>query len=237
MGWFKKQKKKLKKTFVFKAAKSVTRGAAKVVKVAAPLAGALIGGPIGAGIGTAVGAVAGQVGPNKNRAAQLKRSLLYGGAVTGGTAALGLVSGAGAGASLLQSAGSLFGGGAPAKSSLDDAFISQQKSAGGSGGLDSALLGGTSPGKGGSDNVALQAALAAASIFGTGGGQPTSGQTATEQMNGDQESQRLAQLALQQAEAQLAAQQQAAANSGAQEPPGFSWGLAAGAVVLFLLLN
>lgn len=101
-----------------KTVKVVTRGAAKIVKYAAPVAGAIVGGPLGAAAGSALGAAAGQVGPTKNRRKALMRSLKFGAAVTGGTAVLGLASGAGIGSSVLGSVSKIFGGGeAPAPTS------------------------------------------------------------------------------------------------------------------------
>lgn len=104
----KKLRKKLKKTFVFKAAKTVGRTGAKVVKYVAPVAGAILAGPLGAAAGAAVSGVASQVGPNKNRGAALKRALIYGGAVTGGAAALSVLGGTSLSTGILTSAGRIF---------------------------------------------------------------------------------------------------------------------------------
>lgn len=93
--------------------KDVTRVAAKAVMYAAPIVGTAVLGPIGGAAGTGLSALAGQVGPNKNKAAQLKRNLLYGAAVTGTGMALGAISGAGLTATGLSSVQQLFGGGAP----------------------------------------------------------------------------------------------------------------------------
>lgn len=113
MSFFKRLKKKLKKTFVAKAVKSVGRATAKVVKYAAPVVGAVVAGPLGAAVGTGVAGIASQVGPNKNRGAALKRTLIYGGSVAGASAVLGLASGAGIGASVISSAGKIFSPSAP----------------------------------------------------------------------------------------------------------------------------
>lgn len=127
---FKSWKKKMKKTFAFKAAKATGRGAAKVVKYVAPPVGAVFLGPLGAAVGTGMAAVASQVGPNKNRTAALKRSLVYGGSITAGTAALGVLSGSGLGASVLTSLGKMFGPTAPVapvtdqQAAMDNAFLS-----------------------------------------------------------------------------------------------------------------
>lgn len=177
----KKLRKKLKKTFVFKAAKTVGRTAAKVVKYAAPAAGALVLGPLGAAGGTALAAAASQVGPNKNRKAALVRTLKYGGAVTVGTAALGLVSGAGIGASVLSSGASLFGGGGGSAASgtegLDDSFIAPTSDQGGSSGLDDAFI--TTGGKRGQGpqggNIFGQALDAFGRVAGDQGGDPSPG--------------------------------------------------------------
>lgn len=130
-------KKKLKKLGkkVKKAAKTVGRAAAKAVKYAAPVVGTLVAGPLGGLAGTALSGAASQVGPNKNRAKALKRALIYGGSVTAGAAAIGVVSGAGAGASLIQSVPRLLGGApaTPASGSegLDQAFIDRPTQDGG----------------------------------------------------------------------------------------------------------
>jgi len=115
-----------------KSLKKATRSVAKVISHAAPIIGAVVGGPIGAAIGTGLGAAAAQVGPNKNRSAQLQRSLMSGAAVVGGTAALGLISGAGIGAPLYKSAGSIFGVGNQATqtgsgNSSWDEYVAQQE--------------------------------------------------------------------------------------------------------------
>jgi hypothetical protein len=129
-SWLKKAKKALKKA---------TRSVAKVISHAAPIVGAVIGGPVGAAIGTGLGAAAAQVGPNKNRSAQLQRSLISGAAVIGGTAALGLVSGAGIGAPIYKSAESIFGGGSPANQEVSsgnpewDKYVAEQEALNASG--------------------------------------------------------------------------------------------------------
>jgi hypothetical protein len=110
VSW-KSWKKKMKKTFAFKAAKAFGRANAKIVKYGAPVVGAVLGGPIGAAAGTALSGAASQVGPNKSRGAALKRALIYGGSITAGTAALGVLSGAGIGSSVLTSGAKLLGGG------------------------------------------------------------------------------------------------------------------------------
>lgn len=111
-GWFDDWREDMKKTWLFKSAKSVGRTSAKIGAYGAPIFGGLFLGPLGALGGTFLGAGLAQVGPTKNREAQLKRSLIYGGAVTAGTAALGVVSGAGLGSSIFKSAAAIFGGGA-----------------------------------------------------------------------------------------------------------------------------
>jgi len=109
MGFkFKRLVKSAKKTI-----KSAGRAAAKVVKYAAPVVGTLVGGPVGGLIGTGLAAGASQVGPNKNRGAALKRSIVSGLGVTAGGSALGLISGAGFGASGISSISRILGGGAP----------------------------------------------------------------------------------------------------------------------------
>lgn len=145
----KKSLKKLGKNLK-KAAKVVGRASAKVVKYAAPVVGSVLLGPVGGLAGTALAGAASQVGPNKNRGKALKRTLIYGGAVSAGTAEIGLASGAGAGASLLTSVPRLFGGspeqpegmseggGGGGTSGLDQAFI-DSKRASSSPALDSML--------------------------------------------------------------------------------------------------
>lgn len=103
-----------------KAIKSVTRTTAKVVAVAAPIVGTAVFGAAGGAIGTAIGAAAAQVGPNKNRSSQLKRSLVSGAAITGAGAALGLASGAGLAASGISSISRIFGGGPVAQPGGND---------------------------------------------------------------------------------------------------------------------
>lgn len=101
-------------TWLFKAAKSTGRTGAKFIQYGGAPAGALLFGLPGAIIGTGLAAGAGQVGPTKNAGAQLQRDLISGAAVTAGTSLFGVVSGAGFGASLIDSVNSLFGyGGTP----------------------------------------------------------------------------------------------------------------------------
>lgn len=115
MSWLKKLKKSVRNLGenIGDAAKDVTRVVAKGVKYAAPVVGTFLGGPVGGALGTGIGALAGQVGPNKNRAAALKKSVIYGAGVTAGGMLLGGLSGAGLTASGLSSVQNLFGGGAP----------------------------------------------------------------------------------------------------------------------------
>lgn len=101
-----------KDTWLGKTLKSAGRTGAKIVGYGAPIFGGLFLGPLGALGGTAVSAAAQQVGPTKNRGSQLKRSLVYGGAVTAGTAAASLATGGGLTSSLFKSASAIFGGGA-----------------------------------------------------------------------------------------------------------------------------
>lgn len=144
-----------------KIIKSAGRTAAKVVKVAAPVAGTLLLGPLGGLAGTALAAGASQVGPNKSRSAALKRSIVSGLGITAGGSALGLISGAGLGASGISSISRIFGGGSPSpqvapdqNSALANAFLSP---AGGT----AAVVGGNPP--------AMQNGLENALFSGIGG--------------------------------------------------------------------
>jgi hypothetical protein len=153
LSFFKKLKKK-----VSKVVKVVGRSAAKVVKYAAPVVGAVVAGPLGAAAGGALGAAAAQVGPTKNRSAQLKRSLVYGGAVAGGTAVLGMASGAGIGASVISSVGRIFnpsGPVVPTSNQPGDELVSMDPigSSRGSQLIDGAGLPGTMPQGGSGFNV------------------------------------------------------------------------------------
>lgn len=168
----KKSLKKLGKN-IKQAAKVAGRAAAKVVKYTAPFVGTLVAGPAGGLAGTALAGAASQVGPNKNRAKALKRTLVYGGAVTGAGMALGAISGAGLGASLLTSVPRLFGGGG---SEAGGGTGEPEKSAGSSG-LEEAFF--TSPraseksGKT-ADFGALGGALLGSMFSGAGTGQTVS---------------------------------------------------------------
>lgn len=120
MSWWKDTVKSAKKTVkhwgeeIGDELKAGTRAVAKGVQYGAPILGTALAGPLGGGLGTLIGAGAAQVGPTKNAAAQFKRSLMYGGAVTAAGVGIGLASGAGGGAPLLSSLGKLFGfGGTP----------------------------------------------------------------------------------------------------------------------------
>ena len=96
------------KSKVFDNAKVAGQAAANVIQYTAPIAGNLLG-PLGGLAGTAVGTAAATVGA-KDKSAAIKREATYGLSITAGTAALGALSGAGAGSGLIGSFSKIFGG-------------------------------------------------------------------------------------------------------------------------------
>lgn len=153
-----------KKSKLRRRIKRFGRALGRVASVAAPAAGALFGGVGGAALGTLGGTGASVLlaGGKKAKRRALRRGLTTGAAITGGTAALGLISGAGIGSSVVGSVGRIFGPSTPAvptpggSTGLEDAFgpleaaKAQQEAAGGSGFFSDAaaayrLLGGTAP--------------------------------------------------------------------------------------------
>lgn len=162
-------KKKLKKLGkkVKKAAKSVGKKVGTVLRAAAPVAPFLIGGipGIAVGAGAAISGSALKGGSRKKKLKALKRTGTQVAAVGAGTAALGLISGTGAGASGLASFSQIFSPSAEKKASggLEDAFLDgsgAQSSGGVAGALSDAFLGspggtpgGTSPGSPGTDGT------------------------------------------------------------------------------------
>ena len=113
-----------KKSRLRKLAKKVGRSAGKVLRVAAPVAPVLLGGlgGVGAGAGAAVLGSALAGGNRKKKLKALRRSGVAVGAAAAGTAALGLVSGQGIGASAISSIGSFFGSPSTTTSSTTTAF-------------------------------------------------------------------------------------------------------------------
>ncbi len=164
-----KLSKKLKK--LRKKATKALKSAAKVggkalgtgMRVLAPVASAVLGPGLGTAVGggLAVGGAALKGGDRKSKKKALARTLKHVAGATAVTAGLGIVSGAGIGANILQSAGAIFNPAAKAgevgqggSNGLDDAFLGGSvggvQGSGGNGlsltGLDSMLGGGGVPG-------------------------------------------------------------------------------------------
>lgn len=97
-----------------KRLRKVVRAGAKVLSVAAPIAGGLVFGPAGAAAGTAVGAGFSQVGGGKHgrKRKALRRTLTVGGASILGAGALSLAGGGGLTTGAASNIQSIFGGSA-----------------------------------------------------------------------------------------------------------------------------
>lgn len=168
MASLKKKLKKLKKK-ASKVIKKVGKAVGTGLRVAAPLAAAFIPGAqglaIAAGAGIAGSALKG--GNRKKKLKALKRTGINTAAAFAGKTALGIVSGSGAGASVIASVAkigsSIFGGGAAPAS-------------GGTSGLDEAMLGdGGGSDSGMSDKLAAAVGLGSSILSGGGPGGVGSG--------------------------------------------------------------
>lgn len=112
MGWLKDWREDMKKTWLFKSAKSIGRTGAKGIQYTAVPIGTILFGPLGGLAAMPLAAAAGQVGPTKNAGAQLKRDAISGAAIVAGSGALNLVAGQSFTNPLYSTFSSLFGWGA-----------------------------------------------------------------------------------------------------------------------------